>query len=284
MSDQGSNATSLRAMFLGRRRPAQDTAAFHLAQSTRAQPAAPDGVNATTRHLETDPRPLAGRKGWDEQLGALFESQQLVAGHTTRILSLLGSGQQNDVLETATRTMPANGVLIRNFGAPFASIVCLNGSGLGMTVQAEAAGASAQGDGPGSFVVLPGTGSRYSYSVLSRRADPAAGYLCPVTLDVAETIVPLAANATFNGNVYAASGFGTFRAFAASDQAGTLNIQQSRDGLTWYTTNTTAVPGGITNGTVLQSVIAMPFVRVQLVNGPTAETAVELDSSLLRSS
>ncbi|MDQ1426626.1 MAG: hypothetical protein QOK39_102 [Acidimicrobiaceae bacterium] len=96
----------------------------------------------------------------------------------------------------------------------------------------------------------------------------------------AETATPLLAGATVNGLSRNGSGFSRFRAFAASDQAGTLNIQQSRDGATWYTTTTTGVAGGSV-GTVLESIIALTFMRCQYVNGATNQGTFELDSSLV---
>ena len=101
------------------------------------------------------------------------------------------------------------------------------------------------------------------------------------TARTAENSAVLAAAGTRNGATQSASGFGRFRAFASSDQAGTLNIQQSRDGVTWYTTTSVAVAAGATAGTVLESLLALPLVRAQYVNGATPQTAFEFDTVLI---
>ncbi len=99
------------------------------------------------------------------------------------------------------------------------------------------------------------------------------------TTMAAEDSSLLLASATRNGATYATGDYARFRAFASSDQAGTLNIQQSRTGSTWYTTVTTAVAAGSTTGTVLESIITMPFIRAQYVNGATNQGAFEFDTA-----
>ncbi len=72
-----------------------------------------------------------------------------------------------------------------------------------------------------------------------------------------------------------------FRAFAASDVAGTLNIQQSPDGENWFKTDTVAIVAGFSAGVYLESKVLMHYVRAQLVNGSTAQTEVEVDTVLV---
>ena len=97
----------------------------------------------------------------------------------------------------------------------------------------------------------------------------------------AENSAVLAANGIRNGITQLSGSNSRFRAFAASDVAGTLNIQQSRTGTTWYTTNTVAVTAGITNGTPLESLLILPNVRAQYVNGAAPQTLFEFDSVLV---
>lgn len=97
-----------------------------------------------------------------------------------------------------------------------------------------------------------------------------------------EVSTVLAGAATRNGDTLSSYGFSRFRAFASSDVAGTLNIQQSADGgTTWYTTTTAAVAAGSTAGTVLESIIAQPHVRAQYVNGASVQTAFAFSTALL---
>lgn len=100
-----------------------------------------------------------------------------------------------------------------------------------------------------------------------------------------ETSTPLLANVTFNGATQdngsngsaPGSGYSKFRAMAYADQAGTIAIQQSRDGITWRTTvGPTAVVAGA--GTVIESLITRRYTRVQYVNGGTNQGVFELDT------
>lgn len=99
----------------------------------------------------------------------------------------------------------------------------------------------------------------------------------------AETSTPLAGNATFNGGTVdiasSAQGASRLRAFAYSDVAGTLNIQQSRDGTTWRTTLSQAV--GAAAGTVVESIISRRYIRVSYTNGAGAQATFELDTCLV---
>lgn len=263
------------------------------------------------RMLDADRAPVVGKKGLEEQIAALVESQGVILGHTTEVLSWLTSGAQNDVLETGTRTIGAAGSITRRYQIPFAGVAIVNPSGGTLSVQeggevsGSAAGDTAQGDGPGSFLVPPASvivlplvglaftvvgapGTRFSYSTLSRRPEPSgaiggAGAVgATETASQAETSTLLAGNATVNGAARAAANFARFRAFAASDVAGTLNIQQARTAAgPWFTTTTAPVAAGFGSGTVLESIVTLPFVRAQYVNGAAAQASFEFDSSLV---
>ena len=74
-------------------------------------------------------------------------------------------------------------------------------------------------------------------------------------------------------------GYSRWRVFAFSDQAGTLSLQQSTDDTTWYTTLSQACAAG--QGMILESLVALPFVRAVYVNGSTAQTAFRLVATLV---
>jgi hypothetical protein len=99
----------------------------------------------------------------------------------------------------------------------------------------------------------------------------------------AENTTLLAGNATFNGATIdvagSVQGASRLRAFAYSDVAGTLNIQQSRDGSTWRTTISQAV--GATSGTVVESIISRRYIRASYTNGAGAQGTFELDTCLV---
>lgn len=87
-----------------------------------------------------------------------------------------------------------------------------------------------------------------------------------------------------SGLTLLASRHARVRGFAASDQTGTIFIDQSLDGTTWYNVNSVAVPGSVTSprvGVELESQVCMPFVRVRYVNGATPQTAFVLTSALV---
>jgi hypothetical protein len=118
------------------------------------------------------------------------------------------------------------------------------------------------------------------------------------TTDKAST--PLAANAVCNGQAWAL-GFGTitlanittkgkpagslFRAFAAADVAGTLTIQHSSDGQTWFTdqaaSSTAVVPADFTKGVAVEAKVVLPFIRAVLTNGGTIQTECEFVTTLV---
>jgi hypothetical protein len=72
------------------------------------------------------------------------------------------------------------------------------------------------------------------------------------------------------------------RAWAVSDQAGTLTIQQSMDDTTWFAIDQPASPPALaTNGGFIESRITMRYVRAVLVNGAAAATGVRLVMALV---
>lgn len=104
-----------------------------------------------------------------------------------------------------------------------------------------------------------------------------------------ETSANINAGATFNGAAHdtgkndtaPGAGYSRFRVSAFLDQAGTINVQQSRDGVTWRATLTPqSVPAN--SDTVVESIVTMRYVRATLTNnGGVATTVVALDSCLL---
>ncbi len=105
-----------------------------------------------------------------------------------------------------------------------------------------------------------------------------------VDMDVRRTVEDsslLTANSSRDGRIQSTNRSTLFRAFASSNVAGTLKIQQSRDTITWYTTVSQALTVGSTEGTVIESIVVLPFVRAQYTNGTTTQTQFEFDTALL---
>jgi hypothetical protein len=69
-----------------------------------------------------------------------------------------------------------------------------------------------------------------------------------------------------------------FRAFAAADVAGTLNVQQSPDGTNWFTTDTASIPASAGTGVRIEAAIVLRYVRAQVVNGSSPQTEFEFDT------
>ena len=83
-----------------------------------------------------------------------------------------------------------------------------------------------------------------------------------------------------------------FRVFATSDQTGTVFIEQSVDGNSWYVTKTqatTATTPGNTTGSVaavgtvpiLEDLVTLPYVRARFVNGATPQTRFVFATALV---
>ena len=84
------------------------------------------------------------------------------------------------------------------------------------------------------------------------------------------------ADGTSGGN-----GSSHFRAFAAADQAGTLAIQQSPDQVHWFTTTSQTVAAGFANGTVIESLNVLRYMRAVFTNGASAQSSFEFDTSVV---
>ena len=97
---------------------------------------------------------------------------------------------------------------------------------------------------------------------------------------------PLAGNAHVEGTVFDTvptngQGFDKLRAFVSADQSGTLNMQQSDDGNTWYTTQSQAIVAG--TPLVVESLLVLRYARAQVQNGAIAQGALTFGSTVLGS-
>ena len=104
------------------------------------------------------------------------------------------------------------------------------------------------------------------------------------TLNFIHSTTALGISATFTGvsmNLGQSHSILTHRAIVFADQAGTLYLEQSRDGSTWRTTKTQAVTAS--TPFIVEDLVAMQYLRVRYVNGGVAQTAFELLSSLIKS-
>lgn len=70
------------------------------------------------------------------------------------------------------------------------------------------------------------------------------------------------------------------RAQVYADQAGTLQLQQSRDGSTWRVTSSQAVSAS--TAVVLDDLVVSRYVRVVYINGATANTICDVQSALVK--
>jgi hypothetical protein len=94
----------------------------------------------------------------------------------------------------------------------------------------------------------------------------------------------LAASGVFTGvtlNTGSQNSYLMHKSLVYTDQAGTLQLQQSRDGVTWRTTQSVAVAAA--TATVVVDPLVCQYCRVLFTNGATAQTVLELDSTLTHS-
>lgn len=91
---------------------------------------------------------------------------------------------------------------------------------------------------------------------------------------VVETTTNLGASATYNSAAIDGANARRIHGFAYANQAGTLNLQDSRDGVTWRTTATHSVAAGTVVS--FDEPIYAQYKRVQYVNGAAAQGAFEL--------
>jgi hypothetical protein len=104
-----------------------------------------------------------------------------------------------------------------------------------------------------------------------------------------ESVTPQGASATLTGatrDVGVQSGQNhslcAFNAIVVSDQAGTIRIETSLNGSTWYRA-TADVAVGVNTPVVLSVPVASQFHRAVYVNGATAQGSFKLDTSYTES-
>jgi hypothetical protein len=97
------------------------------------------------------------------------------------------------------------------------------------------------------------------------------------------TTTPLGAGATFTGTSRdsgiapgVAHHISYFTSFAIADQAGTLSLEGSNDGATWYSLATSTLVAA--TGCWLQVPVVFRYHRTKLVNGATAQTSLVMNS------
>ncbi len=73
--------------------------------------------------------------------------------------------------------------------------------------------------------------------------------------------------------------YSRFRVLIDVDQPGTLNLQQSPDTTTWFTTFPSAVIA--TTPQILETLITLRYLRAQFVNGPSANSTFALRGLLV---
>jgi hypothetical protein len=94
---------------------------------------------------------------------------------------------------------------------------------------------------------------------------------------------PLGSGATFTSDVIdlgPVPGYARWRVLVSSDQAGTCSLQQSPDGVTFYTTQANAYEAG-GQAAIYESLVAMRYLQAQHVNGASAQTVFELSLALV---
>jgi len=105
--------------------------------------------------------------------------------------------------------------------------------------------------------------------------DKSIGFLVSAT--------PLAISGTLTGSVLNLGGnhsLNKHRILAFADQAGTVYLDESRDGTIWRETDSRPIVAN--TALEFESLIVSQFQRVRFVNGAVAQTTFELQSSLVR--
>jgi hypothetical protein len=197
-------------------------------------------------------------------------------------------------------------VWTRDFVVPFAAVAIYSGA-VSVTVTADAPQGQAPPAGPASQVISGGAvinisgrtlsiyapaGTQVSVQVFKTPQPPS--YSPPAAITTAasaqaltrfgEDSTPLVGGATRNGAWHDTNGLAVarFRAVAASDVAGNLRIEQSDDTLTAFITQpNVGVLADFTQATVLESIIAMRYVRAVVTNGAGPQTSFKLDTALV---
>lgn len=96
------------------------------------------------------------------------------------------------------------------------------------------------------------------------------------------TQTALGAAGSFTGvplNISTQNSYITHRAYAFADQAGTLYLEQSMDGMMWRTSSSLAVPAN--TFTLIEDKLIHNYCRVRYVNGATANVTFEVMSTLI---
>lgn len=249
-------------------------------------------VTAPPVPVKRPPRPWEIRQveGQIQQTQALSILEQM-ATHLGGIANFEKSIAAGDVMMQRAVTIGSSGVFHHDWPNPYAAVSVANLSPCLLTVTSLAPMSQAPSTGTGvtrvrggcqrtlasrstEVTVYGAPGATFDITVYGRPRDPQNGRLTSVYTRVTESTTPLAASGTFNGAAVDVGGGATrFRAFASSDQAGTINMQQSPDGVTWYTTESQPLTAGSTVGTVVESITCLRYVRAQVVNGTVAQTA-----------
>lgn len=212
----------------------------------------------------------------------------------------------NKVLIDETVTIPVTGVFSRDFAVPFASLA-INAGNASVTVTADSPQGQAPPNGPamqtitgaavicmsGRVLTIYGpAGTQVAYQLFEKPQPPSyAPAPIVTTAATAQGVTPFPENSTLlgagagvNGAAHDTQGLGVarFRAVAAADVAGNLQIQQSRNGVTWFITQpNVGIMADFTQATVLESIITMRFVRAVVTNGAAPQGSFEFDTALV---
>lgn len=122
--------------------------------------------------------------------------------------------------------------------------------------------------------------SMYLYTIAIPMASSSRSH--DDTLHYQESVTALGSSATYAGitlDLGMQPQFDLQRGFVFADQAGTLNLQQSRDGTTWRTVATQAVAAN--ESWVVEAPVSMRYCRLQYVNGGSAQGTFELFQTLV---
>jgi hypothetical protein len=115
-------------------------------------------------------------------------------------------------------------------------------------------------------------------SAAAAMAESPLNYVQPVDLSAAA----LGSGATFTSPVIdlsAVPGFSRWRVLVSSDQAGTVSLQQSADGVTFYTTRSGSYSPG--QAAVYESLVAARYLQVTYVNGGSAQGSFRVLAALV---
>lgn len=94
----------------------------------------------------------------------------------------------------------------------------------------------------------------------------------------AGTSTALTGNSTYTGPTFTADRDDSIVGSVASDQSGSLFIEQSADGINWDIRTTTNITGSGSagTGTIINTALVLPFWRVRYTNGATNQGSFRL--------